>query len=237
MMMVQILLKYILPRMTKVKNKIFIYLSMSLVFFFAGIKANAEIISQEMIVEYKEPEKLQFSPNKDGIIELNQGSSKKYNLIEEIDVYALSPHAKLLLMPHMVDIRTLQSYSLSNKPIHWQNIAREASKKHGIDYNLILAVIQTESNFIADAISHVGAQGAMQIMPETAKDLGLEDPFDPEQNVDAGTRYLKEQILRFNNLELALAAYNAGPGNVIKYNGIPPFKETQDFVKKVISRM
>lgn len=128
----------------------------------------------------------------------------------------------------------------NHKENRFDEIILEAAKKHDIDPNLIKAVIKKESSFDPKLVSRAGAKGLMQLTPVTIKELKrlfkyeIKDPFDPRQNIEGGTKYLAYLLRKYNgNLELALAAYNAGPGKVNKFKGIPPFKETQNYVKLI----
>jgi soluble lytic murein transglycosylase-like protein len=114
-------------------------------------------------------------------------------------------------------------------------IFREARRNH-LPPELVAAMVHTESDFRPTLVSNRSAQGLMQIVPETARLLGIADPFDPEQNIAAGTKYYRYLLDRFDNETLALAAYNAGEGNVVRFGGIPPFQETRDYIARVSRR-
>jgi soluble lytic murein transglycosylase-like protein len=115
-----------------------------------------------------------------------------------------------------------------------EGIIQGQAKAQNMDASLIKAVVKAESGFNPNAVSSVGAQGLMQLMPGTANGLGVQDSFNPSQNVAGGTKYLKNLVEKYHSVPLGLAAYNAGPGAVDKYGGIPPYKETQNYVKKVL---
>ncbi|MBY0494372.1 MAG: lytic transglycosylase domain-containing protein [Cyanobacteria bacterium] len=124
--------------------------------------------------------------------------------------------------------------AISHKSARYDTAINEHARRQGVAEDLVRAVIQVESAFNPNAVSNKGAMGLMQLMPQTATELGVKDPFDPEQNIRGGVKYLKQLLERYDNkVELALAAYNAGIGNVEKYGAVPPFKETRNYVNKI----
>jgi soluble lytic murein transglycosylase-like protein len=116
-------------------------------------------------------------------------------------------------------------------------LVEQAARRRGLDPALVLAVVSVESGFRPEAVSPKGAQGLMQLMPRTAAALGVEDAFDPEQNLDAGVRHLESLLKLYDgNLTRALAAYNAGQGAVARHGGVPPYRETREYVRRVLER-
>ena len=136
------------------------------------------------------------------------------------------------------DFQTVFHNAVLGAPESMDAIFEEAASRYGVPLNLVKAVAKAESDFNTNVVSKAGAIGVMQLMPGTARSLGVSDPYDARQNIMGGTKYLRENLDRFGgDVSLALAAYNAGPNSVQKYGGIPPYKETQNYVKKVISYM
>jgi soluble lytic murein transglycosylase-like protein len=175
----------------------------------------------------------------------------------QADVLSSQSRVKLFAsQTRVLDTRASQQYNSSvrlqppsvNTPTKWGNgngqaydgrytgpylaMARDAARRHGVPEDLFLKLVQQESGFNPKARSHKGALGLAQLMPETARQLRV-DPLDPFQNLDGGARYLMQQYRAFGNWRLALAAYNAGPGAVQKHGGVPPFRETQNYVRVI----
>lgn len=147
------------------------------------------------------------------------------------EIYSYGDSANQDLAPRPVTVKRGKAY----KNIDLADCIEKSAREEGIDPLIVEIVIKHESAFDPQACSGVGASGLMQLMPETARDLGVTDLTDPEQNIAAGTKYLAQQYRHYANLKLALAAYNAGPGNVDYYGGVPPFEETQNYASSIAS--
>lgn len=162
------------------------------------------------------PESDDASPSFAAVLqqELNAGTAS-----DQTASIAGAPAAPAMLPPAQIDA-----------------LVNDNAQAQAVDPALVKAIIANESGFNANATSSVGAQGLMQLMPGTAQALGVSDSYDPAQNVAGGTKYIKQLLDRFNgNVRLAVAAYNAGPGAVEKYNGVPPYAETENYVQNVLS--
>lgn len=135
-------------------------------------------------------------------------------------------------------VRTTTKPQLSARQRQFDYLIEQYARTHGVSPDLVRAVIQAESNFNPRAVSSKGAMGLMQLMPATARQLGVSDPFHPAENIRGGVTYLSRLLTKYDgNVELALAAYNAGAGNVERYgNAVPPFRETRDYVRKITGR-
>jgi Transglycosylase SLT domain len=153
--------------------------------------------------------------------------------------YVDVPTSQIVRYEHDDSIRPKAAPSRATagpKPSDISSAVEDASKAHAIDPDLISSVIHAESRFNPRAVSPKGAQGLMQLMPGTAAQLGVSDAFDPNSNVNGGTRYLRELLLRYNDdMAKALAAYNAGPRRVDQYRGVPPYRETRRYVADIIT--
>jgi soluble lytic murein transglycosylase-like protein len=141
--------------------------------------------------------------------------------------------AQLLELPMIPSVLVETVYYMPPE-ILYEPLVQEAAEYHGVDPDLVRAVVRTESAFDPTAVSTAGAQGLMQLMPELSEELGVKDPFDPRENVFAGVRYLRSLLDQHDGDEkLALASYNAGPGAVMRYNGVPPYPETEQYIRNI----
>jgi hypothetical protein len=141
-----------------------------------------------------------------------------------------------VILPETPDSGNAESASRDDQRQVLDRLARTVAKRYELDEELVSAVVRAESGYDPAAVSRVGAIGLMQLMPATAAEMEVDDPFDPEQNLDGGVRYLKWMLDRFEGeVDLALAAYNAGPAAVDRYGGIPPYPETRSYIRRVKS--
>ncbi len=145
------------------------------------------------------------------------------------------PHQSQDVQQGYALILFLLEQGLADAPESYDYYFTQSAQDYGIDPLLLKAICWQESRFNPKAQSKVGAIGLMQLMPETAKDLKVEDPWDPQQNIRGGAQYISQQLAQFQSVELALAAYNAGPGSVVQYQGVPPYPETQNYVQQVLN--
>ena len=159
------------------------------------------------------------------------------NQIEQSVNFLQNPQEKV-----NTDFSSILPNVQAQKPVKLLNpqtlidLIKNSARKYNVDPKLVNAIIKQESGYNLNAVSTSGAVGLMQLMPDTAKELGVTDSSDPKQNIEGGTKYLSQMLKKYNgNTILAIAAYNAGPGNVDKYENVPPFNETTNYVKNVLS--
>ncbi len=193
--------------------------------------------SLEKVVEAQYPS--ETAPNE--IMPLDIGEKQPLELKQDDFRQIEEDDGPIEVRPRSEDLLPIQTpvRQITEDPVmsRYGRLITETAEENGLNPALIAAVIRTESNGDPEALSRAGAKGLMQLIDSTAGDYGVSDSFDPQENVRAGSRYLKDLLDRFDSLELALAAYNAGPGNVMRYGGVPPFKETEAYVEKVMDSL
>ena len=156
--------------------------------------------------------------------------------IKQVNANIVKQAPQISLKNALTEATAVQANTQQTSKAQILNVVSQISKKHGVDEKLVQALIKQESGFNPKAKSKAGAMGLMQLMPATAKNMGVKDPYNTVQNVEGGVKYLKSMLNKYNgNIILALAAYNAGPGAVDKYSGVPPYSETQNYVRNILA--
>lgn len=156
--------------------------------------------------------------------------------LKQVNANIINQTPQTSLNTALQEVMSAQANTTTASKSQILNVVNQVAEKHGVDEKLVQALIKQESGFNPNAKSKAGAMGLMQLMPSTAKNLGVQDPYNVVQNVEGGVKYLKSMLNKYNgNVILALAAYNAGPGAVDKYDGVPPYKETQNYVRNILA--
>lgn len=156
--------------------------------------------------------------------------------LKQVNANIINQTPQTSLNTALQEVMSAQANTTTASKSQILNVVNQIAEKHGVDEKLVQALIKQESGFNPNAKSKAGAMGLMQLMPSTAKNLGVQDPYNIVQNVEGGVKYLKSMLNKYNgNVILALAAYNAGPGAVDKYDGVPPYKETQNYVRNILA--
>ncbi len=156
--------------------------------------------------------------------------------LKQVNANIINQTPQTSLNTALQEVMSAQANTTTASKSQILNVVNQIAEKHGVDEKLVQALIKQESGFNPNAKSKAGAMGLMQLMPSTAKNLGVQDPYNVVQNVEGGVKYLKSMLNKYNgNVILALAAYNAGPGAVDKYDGVPPYKETQNYVRNILA--
>ena len=189
---------------------------------------------------YPETNKVNNAPSFEKVLQSTTTSNFGTLLLDprlkQVNADLIKASPQLSFSNALQEANAIQANTQSATKSQILNVVNQIADKHGVDEKLVQALIKQESGFNPKAKSKAGAMGLMQLMPSTAKNLGVQDPYNIVQNVEGGVKYLRGLLDRFNNDEkLALAAYNAGPNAVKKYGGIPPYKETQNYVNSIMS--